>query len=325
MDHPFAMLFISGATLFAAPWRRRWSAVAAKAASAASVPVSNRWQTPIRLLSRSSGRPAMRPRVCGPKTVGNLRKATRRCSTSLFALSTTESKETYPDWPGKPAPAHRHYPDPIKATGEWQRKCEFGRKRRRARGGSMILSAEARWFWRGEPPPGFEQWFVAANVFAWEAKASEPRRNLYLRSPDQQELSIKTVGSSSVEIKGLVSRWLASVSVADLTAPLEICSKRSPKSLDLSGMPLLDVDRRRWMQRFACGPAEMRPHKDDSKEWDAACDCEVEPSRLTAPDAIASPVGPALARTALMGAKSPPQVPMTAAASYPSWRSSQGW
>jgi arsenate reductase len=46
----------------------------------------------------------------------------------VFTLSDTASKETFPDWPGKPAAAHWRYPDPIKVTGdEWQRKREFGR------------------------------------------------------------------------------------------------------------------------------------------------------------------------------------------------------
>jgi arsenate reductase len=46
----------------------------------------------------------------------------------VFTLSDTASKETFPDWPGKPVSAHWRYPDPIKAAGdEWQRKREFGR------------------------------------------------------------------------------------------------------------------------------------------------------------------------------------------------------
>jgi hypothetical protein len=31
----------------------------------------------------------------------------------------------------------------------------------------MMLSAEARWFWRGAPPPVFEQWFKGASSQTW--------------------------------------------------------------------------------------------------------------------------------------------------------------
>jgi arsenate reductase len=45
-----------------------------------------------------------------------------------FTLSDTASRETFPEWPGKPVSSHWRYPDPIKATGdEWQRRREFGR------------------------------------------------------------------------------------------------------------------------------------------------------------------------------------------------------
>jgi arsenate reductase (thioredoxin) len=46
----------------------------------------------------------------------------------VFTLSDTASKDTFPDWPGKPASSHWRYPDPIKNTGDdWQRRREFGR------------------------------------------------------------------------------------------------------------------------------------------------------------------------------------------------------
>jgi arsenate reductase len=45
----------------------------------------------------------------------------------VFTLSDTASKDTFPDWPGKPASSHWRYPDPIKSAGEeWQRRREFG-------------------------------------------------------------------------------------------------------------------------------------------------------------------------------------------------------
>jgi arsenate reductase len=46
----------------------------------------------------------------------------------VFTLSATASRETFPDWPGKPASALWYYPDPSQAVGDaWQRRREYGR------------------------------------------------------------------------------------------------------------------------------------------------------------------------------------------------------
>ena len=46
----------------------------------------------------------------------------------VFTLSDTASRDTFPDWPGKPASSHWRYPDPVKSIGEdWQRRREFAR------------------------------------------------------------------------------------------------------------------------------------------------------------------------------------------------------
>jgi arsenate reductase len=44
----------------------------------------------------------------------------------VFTLSSTRSRDKFPDWPGQPAFSHWHYPDPIKIVGQpLERRREF--------------------------------------------------------------------------------------------------------------------------------------------------------------------------------------------------------
>jgi protein-tyrosine-phosphatase len=46
----------------------------------------------------------------------------------IFTLSDTAAGHAFPQWPGKPAAAHWHYPDPAKAQGEdWQRRRAYAK------------------------------------------------------------------------------------------------------------------------------------------------------------------------------------------------------
>ena len=83
----------------------------------------------------------------------------------------------------------------------------------------MMLSAEARWFWRGAPPPAFDQWFNGSTVFGREAAGREARIDQYLRAPHQQDLGIKQRGAGGVEIKGLIARQAAVLAFTGLSAP----------------------------------------------------------------------------------------------------------
>lgn len=205
----------------------------------------------------------------------------------------------------------------------------------------MMLSAEARWFWRGAPPDMFEQWFMGARTFALQAGGGDTRVDQYLRAPHQRELGIKQRGSGDVEIKGLFSRRQAVVALAGLSASPEIWGKWPATVLDLSGMPILRIAKRPWMRRFGCSAGQIQEAsavEDRSKHPDHSCNCEVELTRLTAPDdsrwwtfgfeshGTLADIEQALARTvAFIAAKSPPQVPPVGPASYPAWLSSQRW
>jgi hypothetical protein len=205
----------------------------------------------------------------------------------------------------------------------------------------MMLSAEARWFWRGAPPPAFEQWFMEARSFGREAARREARIDQYLRAPHQQDLGIKQRGAGGVEIKGLIARQAAVLALTSLSAPPEIWGKWSAKTLDLSGMSLLSISKQRWMRRFECTPTQMRElsaDEDGKRQSDTVCGCEIELTMLTGPDhsvwwtfgfeshGMLEDIERALTQAVMLVASmSPPQVPTVEPASYPAWLSSQDW
>jgi hypothetical protein len=82
----------------------------------------------------------------------------------------------------------------------------------------MMLSAEARWFWRGEPSSAIAQWFMGTQSFGREAAGGETRIDRYLRARNQQDLGIKQRGASNVEIKGLIVRRDAVLAFTNLSA-----------------------------------------------------------------------------------------------------------
>ena len=122
----------------------------------------------------------------------------------------------------------------------------------------MMLSAEARWFWRGAPPAPFEKWFLARGAFETAPMGGDTRCDRYLRAPHEINLGIKQRGSEGVEIKGLIVRGQGSVQLNNLNARAEIWSKWSSKALDLSGRPLLPVAKQRWLRTFRPVGNDMR-------------------------------------------------------------------
>ena len=202
----------------------------------------------------------------------------------------------------------------------------------------MNLSAEARWFWRGAPPAAFETWFTGADSFAAAATGGDIRCDRYLRAPDQMELGIKKRGSGTTEIKGLIARKAVTVEFKNLVARVEFWGKWPADALDLSGAPLLPVGKQRWLRTFRPAGPEMREASADRRDHSPGRDCEVELTRLTAPDQ--SPwwtfgfeahgkleeVEPLLMGTVTaMAAYNAPQLPFAESGNYPGWLSSRAW
>src|SRR5579885_588236 len=70
----------------------------------------------------------------------------------------------------------------------------------------MQVSAEARWFWPGEPPRGFEKWFYNREKHPCPFGGGELRLDTYLLDRGQGEIGVKRRGGrKGVEIKGLVA------------------------------------------------------------------------------------------------------------------------
>ena len=204
----------------------------------------------------------------------------------------------------------------------------------------MMLSAEARWFWRGAPPAPFEEWFLASSAFKTAAAGGDTRCDRYLRAPSRVDLGIKQRGSGGVEIKGLIARGQGSLNLANLHAPAETWAKWSARTLDLSGMPLLPVGKKRWLRTFRPVGGDMREVSgaDNGKEPDGVVDCQAELGKLTAPDesiwwtfgfeahGALGEIERILEKTvADAAARAPPPLPSASPANYPAWLSSQAW
>lgn len=152
----------------------------------------------------------------------------------------------------------------------------------------MQTSAEIRWFWRDEPPPGLEDWFLEAWGAAGSATPCAPRTDRYLLGPGQVELGIKSRGGTAeTEIKGLVHRCRRRLAVGPFEGRVEVWNKWTLLALQLDEHAVLDVEKRRWLRSFdASGAvATTGATRDDAAVGGAAGDaaCHVELARLTLP------------------------------------------
>jgi hypothetical protein len=116
----------------------------------------------------------------------------------------------------------------------------------------MLVSAEARWFWREAPPDGLERWFTQRPLAAGGGK---PRLDEYLLDPGQQELGTKKRGDPSqrtdrdgVEVKGLVET--RACLPAPFAAHVQIWAKWKSSALRIEGLPHIRVCKTRRLRKF---------------------------------------------------------------------------
>ena len=138
----------------------------------------------------------------------------------------------------------------------------------------MRLTAELRWFWQGNPPAAFKGWFLGHGP-SWAALGdSESRTDRYLRDKDQPALGIKKRGGAEgIEIKGLVSRCETILQVAGMSGPVELWTKWSSHSLDVSGAPLVSIKKQRWMRKFEINSGAVAEKSDPHRS--SGCDAEL--------------------------------------------------
>lgn len=115
----------------------------------------------------------------------------------------------------------------------------------------MQVTAEIRWFWREDGTTTVADWFCSSESHGLPPAEARERVDRYLVDVAQTELGIKARGGKpGLEIKGLVSREIGTVSHGPYEGPIEIWTKWSTSALDLEVRPVIDVAKRRWQRAF---------------------------------------------------------------------------
>ena len=115
-----------------------------------------------------------------------------------------------------------------------------------------MVSAEARWFWRGTPPADLERWFVLRPI---AAGGGTLRLDEYLLDARQQELGIKRRGAigappdaDAIEVKGLVET--RPPLPHPFPARVQIWTKWKSPALRIDGLPCIRVWKTRRLRKF---------------------------------------------------------------------------
>lgn len=192
----------------------------------------------------------------------------------------------------------------------------------------MQVSAEIRWFWRNNPPAGFETWFRREDAHGCPSSDEEARTDVYFRDAEQTELGIKRRGASAgVEIKSLVSTVYDGVAAAPFKGPVEIWTKVKTKPLDFAASVALW--KTRWLRTFdtsSTAPTEVPPGRPGP-----SVGCNLELTRVTVDGDTWWTIGfeafgplatvhESLRATAnVLAARRPPVLTDGLYASYPAW------
>ena len=132
----------------------------------------------------------------------------------------------------------------------------------------MMVSAEARWFWQGNPPDDLERWFELRPIVAG---GGVPRLDEYLLDARQKELGIKSRGdigkrpdADAIEVKGLVeTRPPLS---EPFPAQVQIWTKWKSPALRIDGLPCIRVWKTRRLRKFDTSGSTVLELALDAKE-----------------------------------------------------------
>jgi hypothetical protein len=208
----------------------------------------------------------------------------------------------------------------------------------------MIVSAELRWFWNGEPPAAFVTWFRQTSApHPCGCGGGTPRRDDYLRDPTQTELGVKArsveVGgrrNTDLEIKALVARLPDAIPDGPFFSQVEIWTKVSSSALALAPGSIISTTKTRWMRKFDTGGTTPREVELDDNGMPRAGEppargCNVELTKVEVRGRTAwtfgfesfgdltSLVSQLRDVASTLAARNPPALSGAIAASYPEW------
>lgn len=204
----------------------------------------------------------------------------------------------------------------------------------------MQVSAEIRWFWHNQPPPGLKHWFLEARHHPCSAGGGGgPRRDRYFHDPHQDELGLKLRGSKKgVEIKGLITLTRNGLTVDPFVGPIEIWAKWTSEPLNLPEQALFKTKKLRWLRKFDTtkrGPEEIPLDSDEKPSNGRALPmlgCNVELTQVTLSNEevwwtlgfeafgnIRTVENDLRATASILAERHPPEFEQGMVASYPSW------
>lgn len=203
----------------------------------------------------------------------------------------------------------------------------------------MQVSAEIRWFWRSNPPPGLQDWFCLADAHGCPAGGGGARLDEYLRDVGQIELGLKRRGGKKgVEVKGLIANAWGELMTSPFSGPIELWTKWTSASLELNSNSIIAVEKQRWLRKFDTTepPPQEIPLNDREMPQDGrtlpARGCNVELTQVTLPDGgvwwtlgfeafgTIWTVGNDLQAVAtILASRRPPALKAGLPASYPAW------
>lgn len=204
-----------------------------------------------------------------------------------------------------------------------------------------LISAEIRWFWRGDPQPDFHAWFQSESAHGCRAGGgTQTRVDVYLSAPAQADLGIKRRGNKpGVEVKGLVAISETRLQAGPFAGPIELWSKWTSEALTIDGQATIATAKLRWLRKFdTSGSTAIEvPLNDNEEPVDPSHPrpkrgCNIELTRVTLAGhehwwtlglesfgALASVVNDLLKAAEAFAARQPPALPPGQLASYPAW------
>ncbi len=150
----------------------------------------------------------------------------------------------------------------------------------------MQFSAEIRWFWPGQPPPGLVEWFHDAKIHASAPSQDTEALDRYIDNFARGELGIKSKGDS-VELKILVRKSAVPIAIGPFAGEIGIWGKWTTGSFLLPAKKPIGVTKKRWLRVFEAAQVvrERTGAKGaDNLKGDGSQGCQLEITQVVLED-----------------------------------------